>query len=93
MKNNEESNFRAYFRKALRHLFLWTSQMNPQAFFNTIKSEAIFYWKNISFEKVEDGEAMNKYKLTFDFGDLQVEYVLTFNLSETTRRWVLSEII
>lgn len=89
----EKGNFRNHFKKIICHLFLWTSQMEPQAFFKTLKADVCFSYDAILFEKSEESEDKQKYKVTFDFGDLQVEYTLTFTLSSSTKRWVLSEII
>lgn len=89
----EKGKFRNHFRKSIRHLFLWTSQMNPQAFFKALKNDVCFSYNAIIFEKIEESEDKQKYKVTFDFGDLAVEYEFVFGLSKVTERWVLSEII
>ena len=77
----------------LSALYLWTTQVKPETFVAFLKKDLCFSYDSLKFEKEESKETdKQNYKLTFDFGDMQIEYKLVFNHSKETNRWVLSEI-
>lgn len=77
----------------LLQLYLWTSQVRPERLCEALKNDLCFSYDNLKFEKLPSSEEGKQYyQLLFDFGDLQIEYVLLFKQSPQTKRWVLSEI-
>ena len=84
--------FKGHLRNMISALYLWTSQVAPIKLIDALKSDLCFSYDNLLFKKVADEETKQVYKLVFDFGDMQTEYILTFKQSKETKRWVLSAI-
>jgi len=88
----EKGTFKGHLCKMMSALYLWTSQVSPTRLIEALKSDLCFSYDNLLFDRISNEPDTQDYKLVFDFGDMQVEYVLTFKLSEKTKRWVLSDI-
>ena len=88
----EKGTFKGHLCKMISTLYLWTSQVKPTRLIEALKNDLCFSYDNLLFDRVDQEEDKQTYKLVFDFGDMQVEYLLTFKLSPQTKRWVLSEV-
>ena len=84
--------FKGHLRKMIQSLYLWTTQVKPEFLGEALKNELCFSYDSLEFKPTEQGEEKQKFKLTFDFGDMKVSYTITFERSKMTKRWVFTNI-
>ena len=93
MEVKEKGTLKGHLKKMLSQLYLWTSQISPERFYETLKNDLCFSYDSLIFNKLQtSNENEQYYQLVFDFGDLQIDYVFVFTHSEQTKKWVLSAI-
>jgi len=92
MEEVKKGTFKEHLRKMLAQLYLWTTQIKPEAFEEQIKKDLCFSYDELIFKRALANEKQQAFELIFDFGDMVVTYILVFKLSDKTNRWVLSEI-
>lgn len=92
MEEKKKGTFKGHLNNMLSKLYLWTSQVRPEAFGAQIEKDLCFSYDELIFKAAAQNDNQQAYELIFDFGDMVVSYVLVFKFSDKTHRWVLSEI-
>jgi len=92
MEEKAKGTLKGHLCKMLSALYLWTTQIHINRFFNSLKNDLCFSCDEMLIKPISETEDTQEYELIFDFGDIQTSFSLLFKKSEFTKRWVLSEI-
>ena len=88
----EKGTFRDHWMKMVKKHILWTTHLIPTKIVEVIKDNTFLSCDTLMMKLVKDNENEKIFCLSFDFGDIAVEYNVTFTKPEGKKRWVCSKI-
>ena len=78
--------------KTVNKHILWTTHLTPTKIVEVIKDKTCLSYDALSMNLITDGDTKKIYQLSFDFGDIVVDYNVTFTKPDGKDRWVCSKI-
>ena len=89
MKKEESDTLRNYILKTLSWLFLYCLLFRPEMLIELLRKHFLLMPCGVNMEEDKEGHV---FKLTIDFGDVQLEYTLHYQIKAETNAYYIYSI-